>query len=317
MKKIDDIKQSLRRAKNTAHILGSITALSDSYKGIEDSALLEYVPVKIVSCFEEHFRQIYCDIMASPQYRQNIKNVKCLKNIRFDLDFINNMFSSNITLTDYLSYNFPCSSLDQIFEHFSSLLGVDFKKCLIDKIIESEGPTEIPIEEGRANVVFFLKTIDLLFRMRHVICHEGMNPMKFNNEFIMQMIEDSLLFLEYIDRLLYDMVYQGIDIDGLDSDSMNRFENTDKELSALVEYIKKNNSDPKPNFNYLDSWKIYREKKAESESESYKDSTMYQTIFAMSMESTTRQMITQIRKEFRLFDTAIMGETGDNPSQQL
>lgn len=305
MKNINDIKNSLRRAKNTTHILSSISALSESYKGIEDSSLLEYVPVKIVSCFEEHFRQIYCDIMTNPQYRENIKNVKCLRNIRFDLDFVDNMISSNITLTDYLSYNLPCSTLDQIFEHFSSLLGIDFKKSLIDKIIEYEGPTDIPQEEGRANVVFYLKCIDQIFRFRHVICHEGGNPVKFDNEIIMQMISDAQIFLEFVDRLLFEMVFPGTNLDNMNSDSKNRFENTDNELTTLVEYITNNISDPKPNFSYLDSWKVYRTKKAESECEGYKDSTIYETVFALSMDSITRKMITQLRTEYRLYDTSI------------
>ena len=106
MKRIDDIKDSLRRSKNITYVLNSICKLEETYRDIDDSALLEYVPVKIVSCFEEHFRQKYIEILDRPEFKKNIKKIKCLKDLRFDLDFLDDMLSSDVTLVDYLSYNF-------------------------------------------------------------------------------------------------------------------------------------------------------------------------------------------------------------------
>lgn len=304
MKKIDDIKDSLRRSKNMTDVLNSICKLAETYKDIDNPALLEYVPVKIVSCFEEHFRQIYKEIIDRPEFKKNRKKVKCLKDLNFDLVFLDDMLSSDVSLVDYLSYNFPCSSLEQVFEHLSVLLDVDFKKRLIDKIVEIEGNVDIPEKEGRMNVYYYIESIRLIFHMRHVICHEGGFNKNFNHNFIMQMISDSILFLEYVDKLLFDILYSGIDITQteMNMESAKLAEDAEKELQALIEYLQDNATNPKPNFDYINAWKEYRKQRAESESCSYKDGSIYPMVYSMSLETTTRQMISQLRKEYRLYD---------------
>ena len=304
MKRIDDIKDSLRRSKNTIYVLNSIYKLAETYKDIDDPALLEYIPVKIVSCFEEHFRQKYIEILYRPEFKKNIKKIKCLKDLRFDLDFIDDMLSSDVTLLDYLSYNFPCSSLEQVFEHLGVLLNVDFKKRLIDKIVEIEGKVDIPEKEGRKNVNCYIESIGMIFHARHIICHEGGSNSKFSNAFIMQMISDALLFLEYVDKLLFDILYSGINITQIDMniESAKSAEDAENELQALIDYLLNNVTDPKPNFDYINAWKEYRKQRAESESCSCKDGSIYQTIYSMSFEGTTRQMISQLRKEYKLYN---------------
>lgn len=304
MKKIDDVKDSLRRSRNVVYGLSILSELSERYKDIEDNCLLEYVPVKIVSCFEEHFRQLYKDIIEKPKYRANIKKVKGLKDPRFDLDFIINMQASEMTLEDYLSYNFPCSSVDQVLDQLGTLLNVKFKSLLIDKIIEIDDKVDIPEEESRANVSYFIESIGIIFQARHIICHEGTPPNKLDHTLAMQMISDAQLFLEFVDRLLYDILYPG---DTLSQTAMNieaakSCEEAEEELESLIMYLQNNVTEPAPNFGYIETWKEYRKKKAESDSEGYQGGTVYPTIYGMSMESTTRQMISQLKKEYRLFN---------------
>ena len=304
MKKIDDIKASLRRSSNITYVLSTINEMTETYKDITDSALLEYVPVKIVSCFEEHFRQIYKDIIDRLKFKKNIKNVKSLKNLRFDLDFLDDIQSSDITLSDYISYNFSCSSLEQIFEQLGALLNIDFKKCLIEKIIEVEGKADIPEKEGRENVYYYIESVSLIFHMRHIICHEGRFHKKLDNDFIMQMISDAQLFLEIVDKLLYDILYSGISMTQaeMDKESTKSYEKADEELHTLIEYLKHNVTESKLNFDYISTWKEYRKQKAESECSIYKNTSIYPTMCSMNMESTTRLMISLLCKEYHLYD---------------
>jgi hypothetical protein len=303
MKRIDDIKDSLRRSKNITYVLDSICKLAEIYKNVDDSALLEYVPVKIVSCFEEHFRQIYKEILDRPEFKKNIKKIKYLKDLRFDLDFLDDMLSNDVTLADYLSYNFPCSSLEQVFEQLGILLNIDFKKCLIDKIVEVEGKADIPEKKARENVYYYIESVGMIFHTRHIICHEGLSNSKFDNKFIMQMISDAQLFLEFVDKLLFDIIYSGVNITQteMNTESAKSAEDAEEELQALIEYIQNNLTDPQPDFEYINAWKEYRRQRAESESSSYKDASIFSTIYSMSLEATTRQMISQLRKEYRLY----------------
>lgn len=304
MKKIVDIIDSLKRSKNLTYVLSSICELRDTYKDITDSILLEYVPVKIVSCFEEHFRQIYKEILDKPEFKKNIKKVKCLKDLRFDLDFLDDIQSSHVTLSDYLSYNIPCSSLEQVLSQLGQLLNVDFKRCLINKIIETEGKVDIPEEESRENVYFYIESIGLIFQMRHVICHEGHFHKKLDNNFVMQMISDAILFLEFVDKLLFDILYSDTNMTQteMNIEFAQSYEDAEEELMALIEYLKHNITEPELNFEYIPAWKEYRKQKAESECCIYKEGSVYPTIYSMSLESTTRQMISQLRKEYRLYD---------------
>lgn len=41
---------------------------------------------------------------------------------------------------------------------------MDFRSRLIDKIAEQEGEVELPKEEARINIVFFFKSIDMIFK---------------------------------------------------------------------------------------------------------------------------------------------------------
>lgn len=127
MKNIEDIKSSLRRSSSIVSGLVLLTGLDRVYENIHDSELLEYVPIKIVSIMEEHFRQIYKDIIDKKEYRVNLKKVKFLRGLTFDFDVIEAFQSNEISLGEYLSYHFPCSSVNQIFEHLGQLLGVDFR----------------------------------------------------------------------------------------------------------------------------------------------------------------------------------------------
>lgn len=185
MKKLDDIISSLKRSHGVVVGLTTLSSLNRIYENVHDSELLEYVPIKIVSLMEEHFRQIYREIIDNKEYRGNLKKVKFLKDMRFDFDVIDAFQNQKVTLGDYLSYHFPCSSVSQIFDQFGQLLGVDFRSRLIDKIAEQEGEVELPKEEARINIVFFFKSIDMIFQMRHVLCHEGGIVRTIDNDFVM------------------------------------------------------------------------------------------------------------------------------------
>lgn len=304
MKKIDDIKESLKRSRGTTYELFSLTNLANLYKDVQNSALLEYVPIKIVSLFEEHFRQLYAEIIDVPKYRCNLKKVKFLKDLRMDFDVIDAFQSNEVTLGDYLSYYFSCNSVYQVMEQVGQLLNIDVKGKLMKKIVDIELKSSESENDARKAASFYIESIDLIFKARHILCHEGAFMNKLENSMVMQMIDDAILFAQFIDNIVSDILYPGFDYTqaSMNNDAYGKFEKAENNLNQLIEYIKDNKKDLEPDFSYLDSWKEFRKCKAESDAKTCEGGSMYPCIYYSSLEETTKQLIAQVKSSFRLYD---------------
>lgn len=304
MKKLDDIKESLKRSRGTTYELFSLTNLVNIYKDVQDSELLEYVPVKIVSLFEEHFRQLYAEIIDMPKYRCNLKKVKFLKDLRMDFDVIDAFQNNEVTLGDYLSYYFSCNSVYQVMEQFGQLLNMDVKGKLMEKIVDIELKSSESENDARKAASLYIESVDLIFKARHIMCHEGAFMNKLENSLVMQMIDDAILFAQFIDNIVSDILYPGFDYTqaSMNNDAYGKFEKADNNLNQLIEYIKDNKKDLEPDFSYLESWKEFRKCKAESDAKTCEGGSMYPCIYYSSLEETTKQLIAQVKSSFRLYD---------------
>ena len=304
MKKIDDIKESLKRSRGTTYELFSLTNLANLYKDVQNSALLEYVPIKIVSLFEEHFRQLYAEIIDVPKYRCNLKKVKFLKDLRMDFDVIDAFQSNEVTLGDYLSYYFSCNSVYQVMEQFGQLLNIDVKGKLMKKIVDIELKSSESENDARKAASFYIESIDLIFKARHILCHEGAFMNKLENSMVMQMIDDAILFAQFMDNIVSDILYPGFDYTqaSMNNDAYGKFEKAENNLIQLIEYIKDNKKDLEPDFSYLESWKEFRKCKAESDAKTCEGGSMYPCIYYSSLEETTKQLIAQVKSSFRLYE---------------
>lgn len=304
MKKIDDIKESLKRSRGTTYELFSLTNLANLYKDVQNSALLEYVPIKIVSLFEEHFRQLYAEIIDVPKYRCNLKKVKFLKDLRMDFDVIDAFQSNEVTLGDYLSYYFSCNSVYQVMEQFCQLLNIDVKGKLMKKIVDIELKSSVSENDARKAASLYIESIDLIFKARHILCHEGAFMNKLENSMVMQMIDDAILFAQFMDNIVSDILYPGFDYTqaSMNNDAYGKFEKAENNLNQLIEYINDNKKDLEPDFSYLDSWKEFRKCKAESDAKTSEGGSMYPCIYYSSLEETPKQLIAQVKSSFRLYD---------------
>ena len=304
MKKFDDIKESLKRSRGTTYELFSLTNLVNIYKNVQNSELLEYVPVKIVSLFEEHFRQLYAEIIDMPKYRCNLKKVKFLKDLRIDFDVIDAFQNNEVTLGDYLSYYFSCNSVYQVMEQFGQLLNMDVKGKLMKKIVDIEIKSSESENDARKASSLYIESVDLIFKARHIMCHEGAFINKLENTMVMQMIDDAILFAQFIDNIVSDILYPGFDYTqaSMNNDAYRKFKKADDNLNQLIEYIKDNKKDLEPDFSYLESWKEFRKCKAESDAKTCEGGSMYPCIYYSSLEETTKQLIVQVKSSFRLYD---------------
>lgn len=77
-KKLSEIMASLNRSQAEYVPKEKLRSMLHDFANISNSDLLEYVPVKIVACFEEYFRQLYKKIIDDTKFRVNLKNIRTL-----------------------------------------------------------------------------------------------------------------------------------------------------------------------------------------------------------------------------------------------
>ena len=127
---LSEITETIYRGKNYFQVFSEIYGLQEKFKTIDDTSLLEYVPVKIVACFEHFFRVEYKEILDHSKTRGRLKEIDVFKNAKFDFDIIGALEENTISLSDYLALLAPCSSIDDIHKTLSQLLNINF----LDKI---------------------------------------------------------------------------------------------------------------------------------------------------------------------------------------
>ena len=285
---LSQIQEALARDKNYYEVFKDIYDLEDIYKEIASAQLLEYVPVKIVACFEEFFRGMYKEIIDNPKSRNRLKEVEVLKNARFDYDIIGAFQENEITIGDYLSYLIPCSKLEDINNALSKLLNIDF----LTKIKERD--------KRRATL---LKSINEVFRLRHIFCHELPLNVELTQKEVQKFISDSCQFLEFSDDVIKEALYADIPMPFEEIKiSKMKLEAADKELNELIALIKSKEDKNEIFYNelsYIEEWRNYRAARAKSESSIPNSGQYFQLYYNLSSERTTRNLIKELKKEFK------------------
>lgn len=172
------------------------------------------------------------------------------------------------------------------------------------KIVDIELKSSESENDARKAAFLYIESVDLIFKARHILCHEGAFMNKLENPMVMQMIDDAILFAQFIDNIVSDILYPGFDYTqaSMNNDAYGKFEKAENNLNQLIEYIKDNKKDLEPDFSYLESWKEFRKCKAESDAKTCEGGSMYPCIYYSSMEETTLQLIKQLKSTFKLYD---------------
>lgn len=289
----DKIKETLSRSKFSNEIEIELYGLYEVCENISDSKLFEYIPIKIVACFEAFFRCVYTEIMDDPRFRGRLGNVKQLKNTKFNFEILGAFQDNEISLADYLSIIIPCSSLDDINSTISSLLDIDFMSKIKNKTTK---------------YVDLISSIEEIFNLRHIFCHEVPDNEKSNIRLelnkVEQYIKDSCDFIKYSDEIVREILYPNYPTTtmGMIKYAQDNLVNLESELEELVKKIRKLDLEgffASNGLDYIDDWKKYREAKAKSEAKLCEDGSIYTLIYSVSLESTTREFIKELKNEYK------------------
>lgn len=275
----------------------------DDYKDVDNPNLLEHIPVRIIAYFEECFRQLYETIIDNMEDKTLLKNVKCLKDMKFDFNVIDALSWKRVTLGEYLSYSFPCNSIDNIIDNFSNLFDLNFDneifnafKDINNNVGNSAGLLKIDYEKLKS-------AIEEIFKKRHIICHEGGLPYAIDKKQYLQMISNAILFFECVNKTCYNIQYPNAPQYQCDMIRMahESLEAAQDELTKTIKMVSDMTKDDdfQEDFSYMREWKLYRESKAQKAAAPLGDGNMSTLIYLGSKENTTRNMTNELKDKYR------------------
>jgi len=286
--RLSQIKESLYRGMDLYDVRDTIRDLDLYYADVNQEMLFEYVPVKIVACFQEFFRNIYKDFIDNPKYRKNIAKLDLFKDIVYDAEILTAFQDKDITLGEYISYLIPCNKFEDINKTISSLAEVNFSKLMHEQVGDCDE---------------LLKDIQDIFSCRHIVCHEVPRKHTIKKETVEKWIGSASAFVELTDNVVMDIIYPNPPITNYDMlQSVKKdFVEAEAELNALLQTLKTLPHAEFENiaFDYIDEWKKYREAKAKAESATFEGGTYYGIIYTDSLTQTTKEMIKNLKVQYR------------------
>jgi hypothetical protein len=279
--------ESLERGKTNFRAPIELYDLLELCYKMDNPQLIEYVPVKIVACFEQLFRDEYKEILDNPKVRKNLKNIDLFKDTKFNFDIIGAFEENTISLSDYLSLLIPCSKLADIDNAISKLLGIKF--------LEEFGKKE----DGKA----ILDSISEIFRLRHIYCHEVPLKQVLDIDCARKLISHAIEFIDNSDDIIRTALYSD-HIGGIKEIEIAKkeYEEADKELDSLIEVLK-NKQDKGPfhynDFSYIEKWKEYRKERALCDSSTNYNESYLPLWYYRDLKRITKSLIKELKDDYK------------------
>lgn len=284
---LSELTESLERGKTNFQAQIELYDLRELCYTIDNPQLLEYVPVKIVACFEQFFRAEYQEILVNPKVKKNLKNIDLFKDTKFNFDVIGAFEENTISLSDYLSLLIPCSKLADIDNAISKLIGIKF--------LEEFGKKE----KGK----IILESVSDIFRLRHIYCHEVPLKKNVDIDIARELISHAIEFIDDSDDIIRNALYsdQISNIEEIDI-AQKEYEKANKELEELIETLKlkqDKGSFHYNDFSYIDKWKEYREERAFCDSVTNNKESYLPLYYYKNMERTTKSLIKELKEDYK------------------
>ena len=284
---LSELTESLERGKTNFQAQIELYDLRELCYTMDNPQLLEYVPVKIVACFEQLFRDEYKEILVNPKVKKNLKNIDLFKDTKFNFDVIGAFEENTTSLSDYLSLLIPCSKLADIDNAISKLVGINF----LSEFRKKDNGKEI------------LESISEIFRLRHIYCHEVPLKKNLDVDSARKLISHAVEFIDVSDDIIRNALYSD-QISGVEEIEIAKkeYEKANKELEELIETLKlKQDKGPfhYNDFSYIDKWKEYREERAFCDSSTNNKESYLPLHYYRNMERTTKSLIKELKEDYK------------------
>jgi hypothetical protein len=272
------------------------------YNGDFNKELLKYIPIATVACFEAFFRSVYKELIDfGKPFSDNVIKFNQAQNVKFDFDIINAIQTKTVTVGEFISHILPCNNFDDINKNLSLLCGIDFadqiKKFKRDSIFEHVNDNSKQFIDNGDQIISDIKRT---FELRHIFCHEFATNLRIDKDEILRCFNNAKIFLNQTNDFIWDLIYPNAPETQADMNNhtSDQFSEADNELTELIITIKeasKENSYMTLNIDLLDEtlteWKKYREVKAKLDASVVEGGSMYPTIYAGSLITTTQKKL--------------------------
>jgi len=197
--------------------------------------------------------------------------------------------------------NFSLSFFEDIFIREN----ISFTKA-VDKAIEHVKDNSIQFIENGDQIIADIKRT---FELRHIFCHEFATNLPIDKDEILRCFNSAKIFLDQTNDFIWDLIYPNAPETQADMNNYasEQFEQSDKELTELISTIKeasKEHSYITLDADLLDQsineWKKYRDVKAKLDASAVEGGSMYPTVFAGSLTTTTKEKIESLKNEYAI-----------------
>lgn len=256
----------------------------------EESTLYGYIPIRLVALIEDNLRDEYALIIDDKRFRKNLSEV-IGKNIPLNIDVLSSLQDDVITIGEYFSYSLSCNGIEDIIKNFSKLIGCNFRDELGSKLGDA--------------TCSIITTISIIFKERHVLCHESSIELDYNKDTIKSYIQAVSHFLNAIRDIIQNKLYPNSPQTTVDmiSESVEEYKAVNKELKEMIQVIKDNDSEGMIEemgcLDFIDNWKRYRERRAEIDSKSFEDGSIQPIIYYGSKTTTTKWLIKELKSTYK------------------
>lgn len=282
-----------------------------NYNGDFDKELVKYIPIATVACFEAFFRSVYKELIDfGKPFSGNAIKFNQSKNVKFDFDIINAIQTKTVTVGEFISHILPCNNFDDINANLSTLADIDFadqiKKFQRESIFDHVNDNSKLFIENSEQIISDIKRT---FELRHIFCHEFATNLRIDKNEILRCFNNSRIFLNQTNDFIWDLIYPNAPETQADMNNhaSETFDKADTELTELILTIKeasKEHSYMTLNIDLLDKsiseWKKYRDVKAKLDASVVEGGSMYPSIYAGSLTTTTKEKIESLKNEYAI-----------------
>jgi len=281
------------------------------YNGDFNKELLKYIPIATVACFEAFFRSVYKELIDfGKPFSDNVVKFNQAQNVKFDFDIINAIQTKTVTVGEFISHILPCNNFEDINKNLSLLGGIDFadqiKEFKRDSIFEHVNDNSKHFIENGDQIIADIKRT---FELRHIFCHEFATNLCIDKNEILRCFNNAKIFLNQTNDFIWDLIYPNAPETQADMNNhaSELFKQVDNELTELISTVKeasKEHSYMILNTDLLDQsiteWKKYRDIKAKLDASAVEGGSMYPTVFASSLATTTKEKIESLKNEYAI-----------------
>lgn len=274
-----------------------------------DMELVKYIPISTVACFEAFFRSVYLELIDfGKPFSDNTIKFNQSKNVKFDFEIINAIQSKIVTVGEFIAHILPCNNFEDINSNLSTIADIDFLNSI--KTFQKKSR----FEHVNSNTEYFIENFSQIisdiirtFELRHIFCHEFATNLKVDKDEIWRCFKNSKIFLNQTNQFVLSLIYPNAPETQTDMNisASEAFNKVDNELNELISMIKIAIIDiegpvisPVQLEESINEWKKYSVIKARIDASGYKGGTLYPTIYANSLTSSTKEKITSLQTEY-------------------